>query len=162
MGEPVALSHRLTLAVAALWWGGLTALAFVAVPMLFARLGSPAVAGPVAAALFAVMAKASLLAGLTCGWFLMKKVSFALASQAKAALVLCILAVLAATVQDTWVAQQIITARATGGNLRLWHGLGSGLVLLQWLAAGWTLWVLTGAGPGLAAQSGRSGQQPLG
>ena len=160
MGEPVALPHRLTVMLAALWWGGLTALAFVAVPMLFARLGSPAVAGPVAAALFAVIAKVSLVAGLICGFFLMRKVPFLQSKKTLAAIVLCILAVLAATVQDTWVAQQIVTARASGGNLKFWHGLGTGLVLLQWLAAGWTLWVL--ASPNLTSHSARSGQQALG
>lgn len=160
MGEPVTLPHRLTVMLAALWWGGLTALAFVAVPMLFARLGSPAVAGPVAAALFAVIAKVSLVAGLTCGWFWMRKEPFPQAAKARSALILCILAVLAATVQDTWVAQQIVTARVSGGNLKFWHGLGTSLVLLQWLAAGWTLWVLTGPNP--ASHSARSGQQALG
>jgi len=43
---------RLGLFLAALWWGGITALSFVAVPALFAKLGDPAVAGPVAAQLF--------------------------------------------------------------------------------------------------------------
>ena len=56
-----------------------------------------------------------------------------------------VLAVLAAVLQDTVVANLIVTARATGGNLKLWHGLGSGLVLLQWLAAGWQVWFLSNA-----------------
>jgi hypothetical protein len=41
------------------------------------------------------------------------------------------------------VAPQIISARATGGSLRLWHGLGSAMYLGQWLCAGWVLWRLT-------------------
>lgn len=154
--------HRLAVMVAALWWGGLTALALVAVPLLFARLGNPALAGPVAAALFAVVAKVSLLAGLFCAWFLMKKRPLPLSGQVQSAIVLCVLAVLAASVQDTWVAQHIVTARASGGNLKFWHGLGTSLVLLQWLAAGWTLWVLTGCSPAAHSGSGRSGQQTLG
>ena len=44
--------QRLSILLAALWWGGITGLSFVAVPTLFAKLGSPAVAGPVAAQLF--------------------------------------------------------------------------------------------------------------
>jgi hypothetical protein len=36
-----------------------------------------------------------------------------------------------------------MTARATGGNLKLWHGLGSALVLLQWLAATCVAWDMT-------------------
>ena len=42
--------------LATLWWGGMTALAMVAVPLAFAHFGNPAVAGPYAARLFQVMA----------------------------------------------------------------------------------------------------------
>jgi hypothetical protein len=38
------------------------------------------------------------------------------------------------------VAAQIVNARASGGNLRLWHGLGSLMYLGQWICAGLTLW----------------------
>jgi hypothetical protein len=44
--------QRLELFVAALWWGSLTTLGFGVVPLLFARLGSPAQAGQMAAQLF--------------------------------------------------------------------------------------------------------------
>jgi hypothetical protein len=37
----------------------------------------------------------------------------------------------------------IVTARASAADLKLWHTLGSGLVLLQWLAATVVLWRLT-------------------
>ncbi len=40
------------------------------------------------------------------------------------------------------VAAQIVNARSTGGNLRLWHGLGSAMYFGQWLCAGWLLWRL--------------------
>jgi hypothetical protein len=74
----------------------------------------------------------------------MKKVPLPPARIELAALIFSVLAVVAAVVQDTWVAHQIVTARAAGGNLKFWHGLGSGLVLLQWLAATCALWALTG------------------
>ena len=45
--------QRPALMLAALWWGGITALSFLAVPTLFASLGNPAVAGPVAASTYA-------------------------------------------------------------------------------------------------------------
>ena len=48
--------QRLSILLAALWWGGITGLSFVAVPTLFAKLGSPAVAGPVAPQQVAVVA----------------------------------------------------------------------------------------------------------
>jgi hypothetical protein len=51
--------QRLCVGLAALWWGGLSALSFVAVPTLFAQLGAP-VAGPVAAKLFSLQAWAGL------------------------------------------------------------------------------------------------------
>ena len=50
--------QRPAIMLAALWWGGLSALAFVAVPMLFATLDGPALAGPVAARLFTGCMKA--------------------------------------------------------------------------------------------------------
>jgi hypothetical protein len=136
---------RAMLMLAALWWGGISGIAFVAVPALFAQLGSPAVAGPVAAWLFGVVCKLSLVAGCVLFLFYMQKMQLALHKKARVALIFVVIAVLAAVLQDTVVAHQIITARATDGNLKLWHGLGSGLVLLQWLAAGWQVWFLSGA-----------------
>jgi hypothetical protein len=41
------------------------------------------------------------------------------------------------------VAAQIVNARASVGNLRLWHGLGSAMYLGQWLCAGLALWRLS-------------------
>lgn len=131
------------LMLAALWWGGISGIAFVAVPTLFAQLGSPALAGPVAAWLFGFVCKLSVVAGCVFLLFYAQKVQLRLDKKARAALILIVLAVLAAVLQDTVVAHLIVTARATGGNLKLWHGLGSGLVLLQWLAAGWQVWFLS-------------------
>ena len=141
---PSSLLQRFAVVLAALWWGGVTALAFVAVPLLFAQLGSPAVAGPVAASLFAVVSKVSVVAGLCLAWFWLRKAPTPRAGAELSALVLAVVAVAAALLQSTWVAHHIVTARATGGDLKLWHGLGSGLVLLQWVAAASSLWALTG------------------
>ena len=41
------------------------------------------------------------------------------------------------------LAPQLVSARASGGQLRLWHGLGSAMYLLQWGCAGWVLWRLS-------------------
>ncbi len=49
-------------------------------------------------------------------------------------------AMLLALVQEFGVAQKIVTARATGGDLRLWHGLGTLMVLGQWICSGAVLW----------------------
>jgi hypothetical protein len=60
-----------------------------------------------------------------------------------------VFAMLLALMQEFGVAQKIVTARATGGDLGLWHSLGSVLVLGQWLCSGALLWRLSAwrAGP---------------
>lgn len=144
--------RRLSILVAALWWGGITGLSFVAVPSLFAALGDPAIAGPVAARLFSLQSWGGLALGLLLILILRRQRS-ALSRDAnaqsvsslKALLVTMALVSLAAALamlQEFGVAQQIVTARATGSNLRLWHSLGSALVLGQWLCSGAVLWRL--------------------
>ena len=56
-----------------------------------------------------------------------------------------VLAMILALLQELGVAQRIVTARATGGDLRLWHTLGSLMVLGQWACAGVLLWRLSAA-----------------
>ena len=136
------MAPRLAVMVATLWWGMLTGLAFVAVPSLFAKLGNPAVAGPVAAWLFAVVAKLSMGCGGGLALYLKFFAGPSLDRWAKLAIYFSVLAVLAAVVQDSVVAQQIVTARSTGGSLRLWHGLGTLLVFTQWVGALVVSWVL--------------------
>ena len=46
------MKARFGLFLAALWWGSLTGLGFVVVPLLFMHLDSPAAAGAMAAKLF--------------------------------------------------------------------------------------------------------------
>lgn len=150
------LLQRLSVIVAALWWGGISALSFMAVPTLFASLGSPAVAGPVAARLFSLQCWAGLCLGMVLMLMLMlrrqrKVLTTGVSPEALSAqrgllvtLAVVLLAMLLAMVQEFGVAQKIVSARAAGGNLRLWHGVGSALVLGQWLCSGWVLWRLTG------------------
>jgi len=166
--------QRLSLALAALWWGGITALSFLAVPLLFATLGSPAVAGPMAARLFSAQCWASLVLGLGLLLLLRRQRSrglFQVAStepaqqaqriqglqQVLVTMVIVLLAMLLALLQEFVVAQRIVTARASGGDLRLWHSLGSLLVLGQWLCAGAVLWRLASATS--ASTPSVSGQQ---
>lgn len=147
--------QRLGVALAALWWGGLSALSFVAVPTLFAQLGAP-VAGPVAAKLFSLQAWAGLLIGLVLLLLLRSARSEALQSLVSpeadnaaamqrviATMGLVLAAMILALLQEFGVAQNIVTARASGGNLRLWHGLGSLMVFGQWLCAGAIFWRLS-------------------
>jgi hypothetical protein len=145
---------RLTVMVAALWWGALSGISFVAVPLLFAKLG-PALAGPVAARLFSAQCWMGLGLGLVLLLILRRERESAVGALGNAApsaeglanmqtalatIGFVVLAMLMALVQEFGVAQKIITARASGGNLRLWHSVGSLLVLGQWLCAGSVLW----------------------
>jgi hypothetical protein len=141
--------QRFPLFLAALWWGGIAALSFLAVPLLFARLGA-AVAGPVAAQLFALQAWASVFIGLALVLWLRQRFANGDAS-ALTTLGLVLAAMLLALVQEFGVAHKIVTARATGGDLRLWHGMGSAMVLGQWLCAGAVLWRLAGRMPHTSA-----------
>ncbi len=144
MSARPALRVRLALGLAALWWGGITALALVAVPVLFARLGSPAVAGPVAATLFSIVYALTMASTLVLLVMAIQHRKAWNVSFTSPALVLLCLGGLAAATQEGWVAHQIVTARSTGGDLKLWHSIGSALVLVQWMAAGVFFGWLTG------------------
>jgi len=155
--------QRLALFLAALWWGGIAALSFLVVPTLFTSLGGPTVAGPVAAQLFSYQSYAGLLIGMALLIILRRDRSRAQCRSADdsdgaveavdadlmqmrkslATMGFVVLGMLLAMVQEFGVAHQIVTARATGGDLRLWHGLGTLLVLGQWLCAGSVLWRLS-------------------
>lgn len=146
--------RRTVVLLSALWWGALSGMSFVAVPMLFAQLG-PAVAGPVAAKMFSAQCWIGLCLGLALLLVLRRERHLALRctgsvpssaeglanrQAALATMGLVVLAMLMALVQEFGVAQKIITARVSGGHLRLWHSVGSSLVLGQWLCAGGVLW----------------------
>ncbi len=156
--------QRLAIFMAALWWGGITGVSFMAVPTLFAKLGSPAVAGPVAAQLFSFQCYAGLV--ICIGLLMLLRRERALAhfraadataenagrdvdrmQRSLGIMGFVLLGMLLALVQEFGVAQKIVTARASGGDLRFWHGLGSVLVLGQWLCAGAVLWRLSRRAP---------------
>ena len=59
--------------MAALWWGSLTGLGFIVVPMLFAHLPSPAAAGAMAAKLFSAQTWLSIGCSLLLLLLLNKK-----------------------------------------------------------------------------------------
>lgn len=131
---------RWSLLAASLWWGGATTLSFVAVPVLFAKLGSPAVAGPVAAQIFQIQSWASVALALGLLLWCRFKATSALS---QTLLPWLLLAALAGLVQEFGVAQHILQARTTGDSVALWHRIGTGLVLLQWLCAFRVWWRLS-------------------
>ena len=138
-----AVRQRIGLLAAALWWGSLTALGFVVVPMLFMHLTSPAAAGAMAAKLFSAQTWISCGCALLMLMLFKQKDGFAQAVTALAAMKFVVAGMLLALLVEFAVAPRIVSARADGGNLRLWHGLGSAMLLGQWLCAGFTLWRLS-------------------
>ncbi len=137
------MKQRLSILLAALWWGSLTGLGFVVVPMLFKFLGSPAAAGAMAAKLFTAQTWLSVVCSLLLLLVLNKKEPPALSASAQAAMKFVVAGLLLAVLVEFGVAPRIVSARSDGGNLKLWHGLGSVMYLAQWLCAGWVLWRMT-------------------
>jgi hypothetical protein len=137
------MKPRLSILLASLWWGSLTGLGFVVVPMLFAHLPSPAAAGAMAAKLFTAQTWLSVACAMLLLLVLNKKEAPALSPTAQAAIKYVVTGFFLAVLLEFGVAPKIVNARASGGDLRFWHGLGSAMYLSQWLAAGWTLWCLS-------------------
>ncbi|HSV44539.1 MAG TPA: DUF4149 domain-containing protein [Ramlibacter sp.] len=138
-GVPAGWKGRAAVLAAALWFGSLAAVGFMVVPLLFAHLPSPALAGQVAARLFTAQAWLSL----GCGLVLVLAARFAQETPAldwgRGALAFVTGGVLLALLGEFAVAPRIVARQ----NLALWHTLGSGFFLLQWLCAGVVLWKLT-------------------
>src|SRR3990167_4407243 len=137
------MRERFSVMLAALWWGSLTGLGFVVVPLLFLHLASPAAAGAVAAKLFTAQTWLSIGCTLLILLVLNKNDDPALAAQARLAMKFVVAGLLLTVLVGFGVAPRIVNARADGGNLRLWHGVGSAMYLGQWLCAGFTLWRLS-------------------
>lgn len=126
---------RLSLWASALWWGSLTAVGFGVVPMLFANLPTPAMAGAMAAKLFSAMTWVSVLCGLVLLISLRKNRPLALLNQGQEALIFIVLGMLLALLSEFAVAPRIVAR----DNLRLWHSVGTLMYVVQWVCAGITL-----------------------
>lgn len=137
------MKPRLAVLLAALWWGSLTGLGFVVVPLLFAHLGSPAAAGAMAARLFTAQTWLSLGCTMLLLMVLNQNRPQARGLIASSAIKWVVAGLLLTLLVEFGVSPRIVTARATGGDLRLWHGLGSAMYLGQWLCAGLALWRLS-------------------
>jgi hypothetical protein len=134
---------RFVVLLAALWWGSLSGLGFVVVPLLFMHLGSPAEAGAMAAKLFTAQTWLSVVCAMLLLMLLNKRDDVEVVPESRAAMAWVVVGMLLALLVEFGVAAQIVSARSTGGNLRLWHGLGSAMYFGQWLSASWLLWRLS-------------------
>ncbi|MGO4390881.1 DUF4149 domain-containing protein [Variovorax sp. M-6] len=130
------MKDRIALLVAAFWWGSLSTIGFLVVPMLFARLGNPAVAGNFAGQLFAAQTWVALACGLLLLVHFRAQAGERIEGPARTAIGLVITALLLALLQQYAVAPRILARE----NLKLWHSLGSAMYLGQWLCAGVLLW----------------------
>ena len=137
------MKSRLSIVLAALWWGSLTGLGFVVVPLLFLHLPSPAIAGAMAAKLFTAQTWLSMASAMLLLLISNKKDALAQVLPATPAIKFIVAGLLLAVLVEFGVAPRIVSARADGGNLKLWHALGSAMYVAQWLAAGCTLWCLS-------------------
>ena len=133
---------RFGVMVAAVWWGSLTSLGFVVVPMLFSHLPNPAIAGTLAAKLFTAQTWLSI----GCSMFLLlifnQKDAVAQSIRAQQAIKFIVTGLLLTVLVEFAVAPHIVNARATGGDLKFWHALGSAMYVGQWLCGGASLWLL--------------------
>ena len=130
----------LALLAAALWWGSLTVTGFITVPLLFAHLPSPAMAGNMAAKLFTAQTWITLGCGLLLMALSRGREATARMDWANGALLFVAGGVLLALLAEFAVAPRILARQ----NLKLWHGLGSAMYLVQWVCAGVTLWRVAG------------------
>ena len=128
--------QRLPALVAALWWGSLTTIGFLVVPLLFAHLPSPAIAGTMAAKLFAAQTWVAVVCCIVL--LLVSRPKHALAQYpwAQAAMVFILGGMLLALLSQFGVAPRIVARQ----DLRLWHSVGSVMYLLQWGCALVVLW----------------------
>lgn len=134
-----AVLGRLPLWAAALWWGSLTTIGFLVVPLLFAHLPTPAMAGAMAARLFTAQTWVSVV----CAVLLLlvsrpPAVEDAGETPLHGARLYVIGGLLLALLAEFAVAPRIVARE----NLALWHRVGSAMYFLQWGCAAVTLWRL--------------------
>lgn len=130
------MRDRLPVMLAALWWGSLTAVGFMVVPLLFAHLPTPTMAGGMAAKLFNAQTWVSLACGVLLLMASRERGDGGTAAWARTAMPYIVAGLLLALLVEFAVAPRIVARE----NLKLWHGLGTGMYLLQWLCAGVALW----------------------
>ena len=129
------VAARVPVFAAALWWGSLTAIGFMAVPLLFVHLPTPTLAGNMAARLFAAQTWLSVACGLVL-LLALKKPAPGASRRASGALAVVALGMLLALLLEYAVAPRIVARQ----DLRLWHSVGTLMYAAQWLCAGALLW----------------------
>lgn len=125
---------------AALWWGGSTVIGFLVVPMLFANLPTPALAGNVAGRLFGAEAWLAVGCGLVLLFAAQAGEESGSSLEWRGGVLLFVLAgMILALLTEFGVAPRILARE----NLKLWHGVGTALYFAQWACAAVVLWKVT-------------------
>lgn len=124
-----ALLDKLPLWAAALWWGSLSTLGFLVVPLLFVHLPSPAMAGALAAKLFTAQTWVSV----ACGALLLlaarpREGEADGGSPLQGARLFIVGGLLLALLLEFAVAPRIVARE----NVALWHRLGTAMYFVQW------------------------------
>jgi hypothetical protein len=125
---------RIQVFLAALWWGSLSAVGFMVVPMLFIHLETPAIAGQMAAKLFTAQSWLSLM----CGLLLLLAHRRVNQKKHHTPSPWVIGGMLSALLIEVAVKPHILAR----DNIALWHNLGTALYFAQWLCAVKNLWAL--------------------
>ena len=134
---------RLPALVAALWWGSLSTVGLLVVPLLFAHLPTPALAGAMAARLFAAQTWVSVACALLLLLISRPKGSVAQYPWAQVAIIFVLGGMLLALLSQFGVAPRIVAR----DNLRLWHSVGTALYVAQWGCTLAVLWQTQRRGP---------------
>jgi uncharacterized membrane protein len=108
---------------------------FGVVPMLFANLPTPAMAGAMAAKLFSALTWVTVLCGLVLLLSLQRNRLLAQTNKGHAALVFIVFGMLLALLSEFAIAPRIVAR----DNLRLWHSVGTVMYAVQWVCAAITL-----------------------
>ena len=123
--------HNLPQWMAAAWWGSLSTVGFFVVPMLFAHLPSPAMAGTMAGHLFSAQTAVSTFCGMVLLLIFRSNRVLGLAQQAQSATLFVVSGVLLALLVEFAVAPNIVARN----NLALWHRVGTAMYFVQWICA---------------------------
>lgn len=124
---------RLIRYLGAWWWGSLTTVGFVVVPLLFVHLDTPAMAGQMAAKLFGAQTWISVFCGVL--WLIAERRQHLDQPYSPSLPVLA--ALLAALLLELAVKPHIVAR----DNLMLWHNLGTALYAFQWFCVSRLLWL---------------------
>ena len=130
------MTARFPALLAALWWGSLGAIGFLAVPLLFVYLPTPTMAGSMAARLFAAQTWVSVVCCVLLLLVSRPKGDVTLYPWAREATLFIVFGLLLALLVQFGVAPRIVARQ----DLRLWHSVGTLMYALQWGCALATLW----------------------